>query len=328
MADPGLLYARCAHRGTSLYYGTGEERGIRCCYHGWLYDVEGRCLEQPCEEGGGARRDRIRQPWYPVAERYGLVFAYMGPPEKKPLLPRYECLEELEPGEQVEADDSSIGSGGPQIVPCNWLQHCENVVDPFHVPILHGSFSGAQFVAQMGLMPKVSFETTARGVKIVSLRTLEGGKVHRRVTEAVVPTLRVVPSPRVERYGKVESIGWVLPIDDTTFRIYTAGRVREPGDLSEGRVRARAASYGRSSPRRSTNASPATTRRRPARARSRCIPRSILRRATAASSSFAGFSSSSSRSSQTAAIPPGSTRLTCVSRPATTWRTRARSPAR
>jgi nitrite reductase/ring-hydroxylating ferredoxin subunit len=233
----GLLYARCAHRGTSLYYGRTEARGIRCCYHGWLYDVEGRCLEQPCEEGGGARRERIRQPWYPVAERYGLVFAYMGPPEKKPMLPRYDCLEELEAGESVEADDSSIGSGGPQIVPCNWLQHWENIADPFHVPILHGSFSGAQFVAQMGLMPEVRFEATERGVKIVSLRTLQDGKVHRRVTEAVVPTLRVVPSPRVERYGKVESIGWVLPMDDTMFRIYTAGRVREPGDLRKVRSR-------------------------------------------------------------------------------------------
>ena len=80
----------------SLYYGKVEERGIRCCYHGWLFDVEGHCLEQPCEPEGGRRRDRIRQPWYPVEELYGLVFAYMGPPEKKPVLPRYECLDVLD----------------------------------------------------------------------------------------------------------------------------------------------------------------------------------------------------------------------------------------
>ena len=77
---PGLVVARCCHRGTTLYYGRVEERGIRCCYHGWLFDVEGRCLEQPCEPGGGRIRERIRQPWYPVQERYGLIFAYMGPP--------------------------------------------------------------------------------------------------------------------------------------------------------------------------------------------------------------------------------------------------------
>ena len=82
-AAPGLVHARCAHRGTTLYYGKVEARGIRCCYHGWLFDVEGHCLEQPCEPDGGRHRDLVRQPWYPVQERYGLIFAYMGPPEQE-----------------------------------------------------------------------------------------------------------------------------------------------------------------------------------------------------------------------------------------------------
>ena len=240
----GLVYSRCAHRGAALYYGKAEERGIRCCYHGWLFDVSGHCLEQPCEEAGGMRRDKVRQPWYPLEERYGLIFAYLGPPEKKPLLPRYACLEELAPGEFVEADDSSIGSGGAPIVPCNWLQHWENVVDPFHVPILHGSSSGPQFVAQMGVMPKAWFETTARGVKVTSIRELEGGNVHRRITEAVLPTLRVVPNPRVENYTHVESIGWVLPIDDTSFRIYVAGRVTQNGQLGKMRSKMNGKPWG------------------------------------------------------------------------------------
>ncbi len=233
----GLVYPRCAHRGTSLYYGKVEERGIRCCYHGWLYDVEGRCLEQPCEEGGGPRRDKVRQPWYPVVERYGLVFAYLGPPQKKPLLPRYDCLEALGPGEFIEADDSSIGSGGGPGGAFNRLPHWENVVDPFHVPVLHGSFSGAQFVAPMAQIPQVEFSTTERGVKVLSLRTLPDGRAFRRVTEAAMPTLRVVPNPRVGSYGKVESIGWVLPIDDGHFRIYVAGRVSEPGQLGTMRAK-------------------------------------------------------------------------------------------
>jgi phenylpropionate dioxygenase-like ring-hydroxylating dioxygenase large terminal subunit len=237
---PGLVLPRCAHRGASLYYGKVEERGIRCCYHGWLWDAQGHCLEQPCEEDGGAKhRGKVRQPWYPVEERYGLVFAYLGPPAKKPVLPRYDCLEELAPGEFIEADDSSIGGGGPPLIPCNWLQHWENVVDPFHVPILHGSFSGTQFVPQMGAMPKVKFDVTPRGVKVESLRPVEGGKTLRRVTEVVMPTLRVVANPRVAKYGKVESIGWVLPIDDTNFRIYVAGRVTEKGEL--GRFRSKMA---------------------------------------------------------------------------------------
>ncbi|MBS0336795.1 MAG: aromatic ring-hydroxylating dioxygenase subunit alpha [Proteobacteria bacterium] len=233
----GLVYPHCAHRGASLYYGKTEAQGIRCCYHGWLFDTEGHCLEQPCEAGGGPRRDKVRQPWYPVKERYGLVYAYMGPPEKKPLLPRYECLEVLAEGEFIDADDSSIGSGGAVIAPCNWLQHYENVVDPFHVPILHGSFSGAQFTSQMASMPQVQFSTTALGVKVTSQRMMEDGRIFHRVTEAAVPTLRVVPNPRVGTYGMVESIGWVLPIDDTSYRIYTAGRVTEKGGLTKFRSR-------------------------------------------------------------------------------------------
>ena len=235
---PGLVHARCCHRGASLYYGRVEERGIRCCYHGWLYDVRGNCLEQPCEPDAGAKhRHSARQPWHPVEERYGLVFAYMGPPRKKPVLPRFDALEELAAGELVDADDTSIGSGGGVIVPCNWLQHYENLMDPYHVPILHGSFSGAQFVPMMGVMPQVEFESTPRGVKSTSVRKLEDGRVFRRVTEAVLPTLRVVPNPRVAGYGRVESIGWVVPIDDTHFRIYTAGRVTERGELGRGRSR-------------------------------------------------------------------------------------------
>ena len=173
---PGLVHWRCAHRGASLYYGRVEEGGIRCCYHGWMFDVQGHCVDQPCEPENGARtRGRVRQPWYPVEERYGLVWAYLGPAEKKPVLPRYDCLEVLDEGETLEADDNSIGGGGPRIVPCNWLQHYENVADPFHVPVLHGSFSGTQFVALMGQMPEVNFESTETGVMITSIRRLEDG---------------------------------------------------------------------------------------------------------------------------------------------------------
>ena len=183
----GLLHARCCHRGTTLYYGKVEEDGIRCCYHGWKFDTEGHCLEQPCEPDGGQFRDKVRQPWYPVEERYGLIFAYMGPAEKKPVLPRYEALEKMDDGEFVEADDSSIGGGGPAVIPCNWLQHFENVVDPYHVPVLHGSFSGPQFTNMMASMPEVKFEMSPRGVTVRSIRNQDDGKIFYRVTEAALP---------------------------------------------------------------------------------------------------------------------------------------------
>lgn len=232
---PGLVHPRCAHRGASLYYGRVEAQGIRCCYHGWMFGVDGRCLDQPCEPEGGKLKGNVRQPWYPLEERYGLVFAYLGPPDKKPLLPRIDVLDELGPGEMLEADDSSVGGGGPPIIPCNWLQHYENVVDSLHVPILHGVFSGHQFVPAMAQMPRVEWSATERGVRVESWRTLDDGRHLYRVTEAAMPTLRVVPSPRLARSERVESIGWVLPIDDTHFRIYVAGRVEQPGDI--GRMR-------------------------------------------------------------------------------------------
>ena len=172
-----------------------------------------------------------------MQERYGLIFAYLGPAEKKPVLPRYECLEKMDDGEFVEADDSSIGGGGPTVIPCNWLQHFENVVDPYHVPVLHGSFSGPQFTNMMASMPEVKFETSPRGVIVRSIRHQDDGKVFYRVTEAALPTLRVVPNPRVAQFARVESIGWTLPIDDTSFRIYVAGRVEESGDI--GRMRSK-----------------------------------------------------------------------------------------
>jgi nitrite reductase/ring-hydroxylating ferredoxin subunit len=228
----GLLHPRCAHRGASLLYGRTEEKGIRCCYHGWLFDVEGNCLEQPCEPNNGAAScGKVKQPGYPVQELYGLIFAYLGPPDRMPELPRYNILEDLGDGEFIEADDTSIGSGGPAIVPCNWLQHYENVMDPFHVPVLHGSFSGTQFNERMGLMPQVKFETSPRGVLSTQRRDLGEGKLHRRVTEAVLPTIRAVASPRAKTEGSCSLLGWVLPIDDVSFRIYSAGRVTETGEL-------------------------------------------------------------------------------------------------
>ena len=234
---PGLVYPHCAHRGTSLFYGKVEEEGIRCCYHGWLFDVQGHCLNQPCEPEGGRSRDRVRQPWYPVQELYGLIWAYMGPPARKPVLPRYECLEVLAEGEFIEADDSSIGGGGPQVIECNWLQHYENLVDPFHVVILHASFSGTQFVEQMAVMPEVTWELAEHGVRTISIRKLPDGRTLRRISEAGLPTLRVIPSPKLSRFERVESLGWVLPIDDHRFRIYVVGRVREKGELSRMRTR-------------------------------------------------------------------------------------------
>jgi phenylpropionate dioxygenase-like ring-hydroxylating dioxygenase large terminal subunit len=217
----GLVHPRCAHRGTTLLYGKVEERGIRCCYHGWLFDTEGRCLEQPCEPQGGVKRENYRQPWYPVEERYGLVFAYMGPLARKPPLPRYDVLENLDDGFFLHADGNSIGSGGPVRMPCNWFQTHENVMDPLHVFVLHSTFSTQQFNEMMAVPPDISFAATEHGMYSVQLRKFEDGRVLRRITELVLPNIRIVADPFLRSFTKSNNVAWTLPIDDTNTRIFT-----------------------------------------------------------------------------------------------------------
>jgi phenylpropionate dioxygenase-like ring-hydroxylating dioxygenase large terminal subunit len=237
---PGLVHARCAHRGTTLYYGKVEERGIRCCYHGWLYDVEGRCLEQPCEPELGARtRDKVRQPWYPARDLYDLVFAYMGPPEKIPVLPRYECLENLEEGEVIEAPDpaqSPFGNLFDPAMPCNWLQQFENMADPYHVPVLHGSFSGTHFAGSTTQMPlDAEFRMSPRGVEARTNRPMGDGRVLYRISEAVLPTICVVANPFAPKLDEpVTGLSWIMPIDDTHQRVWMTGRRRAAGPPGEG----------------------------------------------------------------------------------------------
>src|SRR5438093_2909632 len=89
----GLLFFRCSHRGTSLEWGRVEERGIRCCYHGWLYDTEGRCIDMPCESEETCKALDVWQPAYKAMEYGGLVFVYMGPPGSEPLFPAYDIID-------------------------------------------------------------------------------------------------------------------------------------------------------------------------------------------------------------------------------------------
>src|SRR5581483_11955718 len=86
----GLLDEHCYHRGTSLYYGRNEECGLRCIYHGWKYDVDGRVVDTPAEPADSRFKEKLRITAYPTHEVNGIIFAYMGPPEKQPLFPSYE----------------------------------------------------------------------------------------------------------------------------------------------------------------------------------------------------------------------------------------------
>jgi len=126
----GLIEPSCPHRKANLSYGVPEPEGIRCAYHGWLFDVNGNCLDQPSEPVGSRFKDKVKLKAYPVEELGGVIFAYMGP-QPAPLLPRVDVL--VWPGER-----STLSV----ILPCNWLQCHENSLDPLHFQWLHRYWGG------------------------------------------------------------------------------------------------------------------------------------------------------------------------------------------
>jgi phenylpropionate dioxygenase-like ring-hydroxylating dioxygenase large terminal subunit len=241
---PGLLYPRCMHRGTSLFYGRVEERGIRCCYHGWLFDVEGRCLEQPCEPDGGRHRDAVRQPWYPVEEHYGLVFAYLGPPQKKPVLPRYDNLESLAADEWLWVDIGGFGATGDaslKVVPHSWLHLNDNIMDPFHVHVLHSTLSVIQFHALFALMPKVEFFPADHGVCYSAVRQLEDGREVDRISTWLMPNIMSVPDIGMKA-GQSAGIAWVVPVDDSHYQLAMA--MKQPAGTPRWEMRFNGKTWG------------------------------------------------------------------------------------
>jgi phenylpropionate dioxygenase-like ring-hydroxylating dioxygenase large terminal subunit len=216
---PGLVYPRCMHRGTSLFFGRVEAEGLRCCYHGWLFDVQGRCLEQPCEPDGGRHREAARQPWYPLEERYGLVFAYMGPPEKKPVLPRYDNLETIADDVVLWTEVGGFGGTGDSslpVLPYSWLHMNDNIMDPFHVHVLHSTISGIQFHEQFALLPKVDFFQAEHGVCYSAIRQLRDGREVDRISSWLMPNIMSVPDIGMKA-GQSSGISWVVPVDDSHY---------------------------------------------------------------------------------------------------------------
>ena len=243
---PGVVFERCAHRGSSLFYGRIEDDGIRCCYHGWKFDVQGRCLEQACEPGRGRRRDVARQPWYPAEERYGLVFVYMGPPDRKPPLPRYESFEDLEDGESFFTELPIPGGQNVTglVQDFNWLQFFENVMDPVHTTWLHYTHSGPQFTGTgtTGLPESVFDPYTISDKVQYNIKTEHGLAQSTRyenkqpdgtttevdyLIEVQLPNVIALPdSVEVVPDQRHDCMIWVVPADDTSFRVFPSVRAK------------------------------------------------------------------------------------------------------
>jgi phthalate 4,5-dioxygenase len=160
----GLLGLHCPHRGTSLEYGDIEDGGIRCPYHGWLFNVAGQCLEMPAEPKDSKFPQKVRHLSYPVREQGGLIFAYMGADrDHPPPLPKYSPLIDRGGQRQVE-----------HVRHCeyNWFNFFENSADPAHICILHrhagyGEQSwGDQFFGYKQ-MPQFNYVEMDYGMKVV-----------------------------------------------------------------------------------------------------------------------------------------------------------------
>jgi nitrite reductase/ring-hydroxylating ferredoxin subunit len=206
----GLLHRHCSHRGASLEFGVVAERGIRCCYHGWVYDVDGTILETPAEPESRVRLTRCHGA-YPTLEADGLVFAYLGPAEEKPPFPRWDTLSQPADNELAPFKLS---------YPCNWLQVHENTADPMHIPFLHGRVSGIQFGPGFSALPALSFADTPIGMVVASTRFWDG-RIWIRTADLMRPNVAQYP-PAFETGEQTRALvdawatRWIVPRDDTS----------------------------------------------------------------------------------------------------------------
>lgn len=207
----GLVHRRCPHRQASLEYGTCFDRGIRCCYHGWHFDIDGTLLDAP-GQGDAANerlRARVRLGAYPVIELKGLIFAYLGPADDVPAFPLYD----------------TFGLPGMEMVPyvapfdCNWLQVLDAILDPIHTSFLHSRMSRIQFSEGFGELGQLDFFDRGQWLLGTNTRRV-GDNLWFRVNELVLPNFTqagaafATDGTQRRLYGRSAFNRWVLPIDD------------------------------------------------------------------------------------------------------------------
>jgi phthalate 4,5-dioxygenase oxygenase subunit len=205
----GLIDEFCAHRGVSLWFGRNEENGLRCPYHGWKYDVTGQCIDVPSEpeESGYCRKIKLKS--YPMIERGGVLWAYMGPPDKVPPPPEWEFAAVPAPQRYVSK----------RLQDSNWLQAMEGGIDSSHVSFLHRGdlnsdplFKGAKGNQYNLADARPVFEVveSAGGLYIGARRNAENDRYYWRITQWVLPSFTMIP-PRGNH--SVHGHFWI-PIDD------------------------------------------------------------------------------------------------------------------
>jgi nitrite reductase/ring-hydroxylating ferredoxin subunit len=204
----GLLDRHCCHRGTSLEYGIIEECGIRCCYHGWAFDVDGTILDTPGEPAESKIKTVNFQGAYPAREFAGLVFAYMGPPETMPEFPFYDVFDL--PGDKLVPYSLTY--------PCNWIQIFENAMDPAHGVFLHTRMTFTQFAPAWGELPVTEFRETPLGMIYITSRRWDD-RVWVRINDIMMPNIVQAGAlwedgDALKAFTRAGLTRWNVPIDD------------------------------------------------------------------------------------------------------------------
>ena len=200
----GLLARHCPHRGADLAYGRWEDGNLRCLFHGWLFDVEGRCLETPAEPQGSRMCEHIRQRSYPVVERSGILFAWMGAGEPS-AFPHFDCF--------TAPQDYTFAFKG--YWDCNWLQALEVGIDP--AQSYGRQFRGLPQDSQLPISkvlrefdrPEISVARTDYGIRLVTLRRIDDRLTHGRATHILFPQAFVIPMN-----AEMTITQWHVPVDD------------------------------------------------------------------------------------------------------------------
>lgn len=230
----GCIEPSCAHRKASLAYGVPEPEGIRCAYHGWIFDETGSCVDQPSEPEGSRFKDKVKLKAYPVQELAGLIFVYMGP-QPAPVLPKWDLFA----WENVERSIYSV------MLPCNWLQCHENSLDPVHFQWLHryyGMWRSSK--KQMQGLDTMDFDrvTASRGKAHLKIGfdRFEYGIIKRRMLEGETEDSEwwrighPILFPYTLRVGQARWMEFQhrIPVDDThTLHMVYTVRVPEPGEV-------------------------------------------------------------------------------------------------
>jgi phenylpropionate dioxygenase-like ring-hydroxylating dioxygenase large terminal subunit len=220
----GLLDEFCAHRGASLFWGRNEECGLRCVYHGWKFDVNGVCVDMPNEPPEYAFENKVRSTSYLTREYGGLIWAYMGPRESVPELPKLEWARVPDAHRYVSK----------RLQQTNYLQAVEGGIDSSHSNFLHASVeafrrtpsyiekvkNSANLRAKYHLLdqaPQFTVKKTDYGLLVAVRRNAEEDTYYWRLTQFLLPAYTMIP------YQKGLSIHghcWV-PRDDQTCWVWT-----------------------------------------------------------------------------------------------------------